>query len=287
MNVTLPESSKINKKYIIIYGSIILFCVIALIVASYVQFYARIDIAETIGIKEKQEYGFKSETEIQKLKTNFDSMFNNKIENDTGNNNNKKVYKDKELVCTKYEKKEKIENNYDMNINIPYINIKNSVVEKYNDEIEETFADKARSVLESKNKNIIYTVEYTANIDQDIVSLIIKSTLKEGSNAQRVIIKTYNYDLRNNKEISLQEILRIEQLEKQRVQDTINNTIKEEQNKVESLEKLGYNIYKRDLTNTIYKVENTNEFYYLGDTIYIIYPYGNDSNTSEMDLVII
>ena len=56
---------------------------------------------------------------------------------------------------------------------------------------------------------------------------------------------------------------------------------------MESLEKLGYNIYKRDLTNTIYKVENTNEFYYLGDTIYIIYPYGNDSNTSEMDLVII
>lgn len=287
MNVTLPEDNKIDKKYIIIYGSILLFCVIALITASYVQFYARIDIAEKIGLKEKEEYGVKSESEIQKLKNGFDSIFNNSIQNDLGNNNNKKVYKDKELVCTRYEKKEKSEDNYDINLNIPYINIKNSIVDEYNNEIEEIFADKARSILESKNKNIIYTVEYTANVEQDIVSLIIKSTLKEGSNAQRIIIKTYNYDLRNNKEISLQEILRIEQLEKQRVQDTIDNTIKEEQNKVESLEKLGYSIYKRNLSDDMYKIENTTEYYYLGGTIYIVYPYGNDSSTSEMDLVII
>lgn len=287
MNVVLPENDGINKKYIIIYGSIIVFCIIALIVASYVQFYARIDIAETIGIKEKDEYGVKSETEIEKFKNQFETIFNNSIQNDTGNNNNKKVYKDKALVCTKYEKKEKSENNYDMNIHIPYINVKNSVVEKYNDEIEEIFANKARNILESKDKNTIYTVEYTANVEQDIVSLIIKSTLKEGSNAQRVIVKTYNYDLRNNKEISLQEILRIEQLETQRVQNTINDTIKAEQSKSESLEKLGYSIYKRNLTNDIYKIENSNEFYYLGNTIYIIYPYGNDLSTSEMDLVII
>lgn len=287
MNVTLQEDNKIDKKYIIIYGSIVLFCVIALIVAFYVQFYARIDIAEKIGLKEKEEYGVKSESEIQKLKNEFDTMFDNSIQNDLGNNNNKKVYKDKELVCTRYEKKEKSEDNYNINLTIPYINIKNSIVEEYNNEIEEIFADKARDILESKNKNIIYTVEYTANVEQDIVSLIIKSTLKEGSNAQRVMVKTYNYDLRNNKEISLQEILRIEQLDRQRVQNTITNTIKEEQNKVESLDKLGYSIYKRNLSDDMYKIENTTEYYYLGDTIYIVYPYGNNSSTSEIDLVII
>lgn len=287
MNVTLPEKEGISKKNIIIYVSIILFCIISLIIASYVQFYARIDIAQIIGIKEKEEFGYKDEIQIQKLKKEFENIFNNKINNDTGNNENKKVYKEKELVCTKYSKKEISENNYNININIPYLNIKNSIVEEYNKEIEEIFADKTRSLLESKNKNVIYTVEYTANIEKDIVSVIIKSTLKEGNNAQKIMLKTYNYDLRNNKDISLQEIIRIEQLEQSKVQDIIKNVIQNEQKKVESLEKLGYSVFKRNFEDDMYKIENTKEYYYLGDTIYILYPYGNNLNTSELDIVIL
>lgn len=59
-----------------------------------------------------------------------------------------------------------------------------------------------------KIKNVIFTVEYVANVQDDILSLMIKSNLKEGSNAQRIIIQTYNYDLRNNKEISLERVLK-------------------------------------------------------------------------------
>lgn len=287
MNVTLPESEKIKKKQIIIYIGIILFCIIALIVASYVQFYARIDIAEMIGIKKAEEYGDKTEEEIQILKTEFDNMFNNNIQNDNGSNDNKKVYKDQALVCTKYNKQETKENSYDIKINIPYINIDNEIVEKYNEEIENVFVSKAKSILDSQNKNIIYTVDYIANIEDDILSLIIRSNLKEGANAQRVIIQTYNYDLRNNKEISLEEILRIEQLNKQTVQNKINTTIQEEEKKVEDLKKLGYNIFDRDTTSDMYNIENSKEFYYNGNVIYIIYAYGNDSYTSEMDLIII
>ena len=130
-------------------------------------------------------------------------------------------------------------------------------------------------------------MEYTANVEDDILSLIIRSNLKEGASAQRVIIQTYNYDLRNNKEISLSEILKIEQLNKQEIQDKINNTIQEEEKKVEDLRKLGYNIFNRDTTSDMYHIENSREFYYTADAIYIIYAYGNDSYTSEMDLIII
>lgn len=288
MNVTKPEDVKLKKKQIIIYIAIIAFCIISVIVASYVEFYARIDIAQLIGLKqEESKFGTKTQEEIELLKTEFDNIFNNSIQNDDVSNSNKKNYTDKGLVCTKYEKKESQSGNYDININIPYININNEIIEKYNQEIEDVFVTKARSVLESKNKNIIYTVEYIADVQEDILSLMIKSNLKEGTSAQRVIIQTYNYDLRNNKEISLEEVLRIEQLDKQTIQNKINSEIEAEEKKVADLKQLGYNIYDRDLSSDIYIIENSKEFYLTQNQLYIIYAYGNESFTSEKDLVIL
>ena len=141
--------------------------------------------------------------------------------------------------------------------------------------------------MESENKNIIYTVEYVANIQDDILSLMIRSNLKEGTSAQRVIVETYNYDLRNNKEISLEEVLDIEYVDKDLVQDKINDKIATEQRQVEDLKALGYNIYSRDTSSDEYKIENSKIFYLTDNVLYIIYPYGNENYTSEMDLVVI
>ena len=55
----------------------------------------------------------------------------------------------------------------------------------------------------------------------------------------------------------------------------------------EDLEKLGYNVYSRDVSNDMYKIENSKEFYLTNDTLYIIYAYGNDNFTSEIDLIVI
>ena len=82
-------------------------------------------------------------------------------------------------------------------------------------------------------------------------------------------------------------MLKFEQLQEQQVQNQINSEIKTEQQKVEDLKQLGYNIYSRDIDSDIYKIENTSEFYITKDVLYIIYAYGNESETSEMDLVII
>ena len=116
---------------------------------------------------------------------------------------------------------------------------------------------------------------------------MIRSNLKERNNTQRVILKTYNYDLRNNKEISLEEVLRIEEIEQTELQQKIKNEISTEQKKVEDLKNLGYKIYSRDVSSSKYDIKNSKEFYVTSDALYIIYAYGNETFTNEMDLIVI
>lgn len=287
MNVVLPEKNRIKKRQLFIYISIIIICIISVIIAFYVQFYTRIDIAKFIGISQKDGLGSKTEEQQQTIKSEFNTIFNNTITNDNDTNNSKKEEEDKKIVYTKYEKKETKLNSYDLEVHIPHINISGEVVEKYNQEIENIFVDMAKKVLQSENNNVIYTVEYVANIQDDILSVMIKSNLKEGSKAQKVIIQTYNYDLRNNKEITLAEVLKIEQLNEKDVQNKIKTDIQTEQKKAQDLKSLGYNIYSRDINSDIYSIEKSTEFYFTGNILYVIYAYGNQMATSEMDIVVL
>lgn len=287
MNVTLPEKEGIKKGQIIIYASIILVCIICVIVAFYIQFYARIDLGSFIGLGSESPYGNKTDEETINLETSFNNLFINSISNDNGENDNKKKEPDKALVYTEYQQKESKLNSYNLEVNIPYINVDNEITDGYNEEINNIFLNIANNVLESENSNIIYTVDYAASVQDGILSLIIRANLKEGSNAQKVIIQTYNYDLRNNKEITLQEVLKIEKLDEQDIQNRINTKVQEEEKKAKDLQSLGYNIYSRDTDSDIYKLENSTEFYLTPDALYIIYAYGNETNTSEMDLVIL
>lgn len=287
MNLLLPERNKVKKKQLIIYILIMIVCIICVIIAFYVQFYARIDIVKLMGLAKEEKLGEKTEEQTQALELEFDQIFtNNLTENDQEQNDNKRKDTSKKLVYTDVQKKESKLNSYDVEVYIPKINIDSPIIEEYNNDIQ-NFIDKTNEILESENRNIIYTVEYVANIQDDILSLMIRSNLKEGSSAQRIIVETYNYDLRNNKEISLEEVLDIEYVNKQKVQEKINSKISNEQKKVEDLKDLGYNIYSRDLSSEKYKIENTDQFYLNDNVLYIIYPYGNENFTSEMDLVII
>lgn len=287
MKLTLPEKNKIRKKDLIIYISIMVICIISIIIAFYVQFYARIDVRRLIGIETDVEFGKKTDEETEILKSEFEQIFTNTVTDNEEKNSGKKVDEGKDLIFTEYEKKESKLNSYDIEVHIPQINVDNEIIEKYNQEIQEVFKSKTESILKSENKNIIYTVEYVANVQDDILSLMIRSNLKEGASAQRVIIQTYNYDLRNNKEITLSEVLAIEHVDEKEIQTKIKDTIEQEQKKVEALKELGYNIYNRDTTSEMYRIENSTEFYLTGNTLYIVYAYGNETFTSEMDLVII
>mgnify|MGYP001624013274 FL=1 len=284
MNVNLPKKEKPNVKAVIIYTISIIACIIAIIVVILSYYYGseELDRLITIGGSSITQ----SDIDYQLLVSGFDEIFQNQLEEYNSDLDIKKIDENQDLIYTYYTKNETEEKSYELNLNIPYINIDNETIAKYNEEIKETFEGKAENVLQTKNQNIIYTVQYEATIENDILSLIIRSNLKESSSAQRVIIQTYNYDLKNNKEITLEEMINNKQLSVQDVENKINEEITTEQQKVQDLKSLGYSIFERNPDDEMYKVKNSKEFFVKDGKIYIIYAYGNENLTSEMDLVI-
>ena len=102
-----------------------------------------------------------------------------------------------------------------------------------------------------------------------------------------MIIQTFNYDLRNHKEVTLEEMINQKQLNIDEVQNKIEQEIDAEYQRVETLRSLGYGVFERNPEDEMYKIENSEEFFVKNGKIYIIYAYGNENITSEMDLVII
>ena len=170
---------------------------------------------------------------------------------------------------------------------MPYINIKNSKIQRWNEEIVNTFEAKAKQILENEDITTIYSTKYTANIENNILSVMIYADLKENTSSQRVLIQTYNFNLETNKELTLQDVLKIYGLDSKQVQNKIDDDIKKENKKAQELIDLGYNVFTRDLQDDMYKIENSTEFFVKNKNLYIIYAYGNDSNTSEYDIIVI
>lgn len=282
MNVTLPEKEKINKKRISIYMISIILCILALIAIVIVQILGSDVLDSMVGINKLVK---RSDKEEEILKANFESILLNEIKG-TANCSVQKEKNNEEIVYTTYEKKDKNEN-YEIDVNLPYINIKNSKVQNFNKEINNTFKVKAEEILKSKDTNSMYIVKYEANIENDILSIIIYSNLKQNSNAQRSIVQTYTYNLTENKEMNLEDVINIYELNKNDVQAEIKEEVKQEQKKAEDLRSIGYNVFSRDLESNIYKINNITEFFIYNNNIYIVFAYGNESLTSEMDLVII
>ena len=283
MNINLPKKEKTNVKLAVIYTISILTCIIS-VVMIIISFYVgteEIDRLIAIGGKTEDDDMY-----YQTLEANFDKLFDNEIKINTGISIDKED-KTKDLVYTYYTKNEEKENSYDVNLNIPYININNEIIKKYNQEIKDTFEVKAESVLKTEGQNIAYTVEYQATVEDDILSIIIRSNLKQASSAQRVIIQTYNFDLKNNKEISLEDIINKKELNIDDVRNRIEEKIKLEQKKVQELKSLGYDVFEPDPEDEMYKIENSKEFFMNEGNIYIIYAYGNENFTNEVDMVII
>ncbi|MBD8922787.1 hypothetical protein EGR52_05105 [bacterium] len=282
MNVTLPEKNKINKRRIIIYSIAIFACILAIVVVIGIQILGNDVVDNFFGVSKITK---KTEEEENRLKANFDTLFQNQLENNSSCEV-KKIDENKDIVYTNYENTDKSANNYEMNVNLPYINIKNQSVQDYNENIKNIFQAKAEEVLKSTNSNVIYTVKYEAYIENNILSLIIYSDLKQDASAQRIIIQTFNFNLETNKELTLEDIIKIYELDEKTVQDKIDNEIKNEEKKAEDLKALGYNVFTRDTKSDMYKIKNATEFFVHNNNLYIIYAYGNDKLTSERDIVV-
>ena len=282
MNVQLPKEYKVRKRDIVIYTICIIICVVALTVAVTVQVLGE-NVTNKVFHANKLQIA--SEEEQVKLRTDFENMFTNEF---TGQiENAEKKDESKNFVYTTYENQDTIQGNYTLDVHIPNFNIKDETLEQINNKITTEYKQKVNQILNNNGSQIIYSVEYNSYVENDILFLIIRSNLKESNNAQIQMIYTYNYDLKNKKVIDINDVIEKLKYNKNDVEKAIQNYIEIQENNSKSLKNLGYGIYVRNSKDNMYKIENTKQFFIKNGKLYIIYPYGNTTATTEMDIVII
>lgn len=282
MNVQLPKEYKVRKRDIVIYTICIIICVVALTVAVTVQVLGE-NVTNKVFHANKLQIA--SEEEQVKLRTDFENMFTNEF---TGHiENAEKKDESKNFVYTTYENQDTVQGNYTLDVHIPNFNIKDETLEQINNKITTEYKQKVNQILNNNGSQIIYSVEYNSYVENDILFLIIRSNLKESNNAQKQMIYTYNYDLKNKKVIDINDVIEKLKYNKNDVEKAIQNYIEIQENNSKSLKNLGYGIYVRNSKDNMYKIENTKQFFIKNGKLYIIYPYGNITATTEMDIVII
>lgn len=268
-----------NKKLIITIISIA--CTVAIIIA----------IILSVALRKNNDTpnnnGTSEEKTQEELKKEFNNLFNNSVEfNDYDTSNISKIVTDKPIVYTTYELEESEEDKYEVDMHIPVINIKNEAGDTFNAATQKIFANKAMDILGNSKAYTIYSITYTGYINGDILSVIIKSTLKEGTSAQRVIVQTYNYNLKTEKEVTLEEVLEQSQIATSEVSNKINTEIIKSIKEANKIQISGYQTYTRDLNDDIYQIQNISTFFIGQDgKIRIIFAYGNKNFTSEMDII--
>lgn len=274
----------------ILYILISIFCIFAIIAGIYAQFidsnHGGVNIANT-DTQNLIDDGQKTQTEI---KDEFNNLFTSTLNlNGYDTTGIQKLNTEEDIVYTAYDIQE-TNDVYEVNMKIPAVNIKNELSITLNNATQTTFINKANEIIADKEskKKTIYTIDYAAYVNNDILSLVIRSTLKEGASAQRVMIQTYNYNLTNNTEASLVDLITVKMLNKDEVNNKISEVVNKAYTEAQTLQNMGYNqIYNRDLTNEMYTVDGAG-VYFLGPNgeLYIIYPYGNNEFTSTMDIIL-
>ncbi len=274
-----------TKKYIF-FISLILICVVALCLGIYAQFFYKYSdtdilmIGINIGAKKTAE-------EIDVLKSNFNSLFTNSLLINSPELKARKIEQKNDYVYTSYNLVNEDENYYSVNAQIPVINIDSDKVREINSKIKTEFYDLANTIMRKKEGNTIYTVSYASFINNDVLSLVIKASLKEENKSEKLMVKTYNYAISEDREISLGDLISLKETTENEVQKTIDNDIKTAYTNAKIIAEQFGNLYERDLSSDIYKTENATTFFLTQDGyVYIIYAYGNNDYTNEMDLII-
>ena len=279
MRPVLPQK-KINYKLLILYGLVFVICILGIGMSMYMQYFQDEKIGVIFGITDSEDEDLYNE-----LKNNFNSLFTNDVDNLQGDELQvKKIKKDFDIVATRHSYSEE-KDNYNLDVSIPIINIDNEIIKEYNEQIEDTYKQKVDEIKTSSGD--IYNVRYKCYIQDNILSLVIYSESKEKTSNQKIMIETFNYNLVENREVNLEDILNLKNIKVSDANSKIKSEIKEIQEKNDSLTELGYNMYKRDINSDIYEVPNI-EQYFLGEdgNVYVVFAYGNYDQTSEMDVVI-
>ncbi len=282
------------KKRNLLYIAITIICIIAIIVGVYYQIFLSNPSDENIDnnqINNNTNDG-NNEVDLEKVKEEFNSLFNNTFDSQGYDTSSIEKYiglEEKDVVYTTQTVVEENEK-YSLNINLPVFNVKSEVGEEFNVTTQSIFANKAGDIINNSTIYTIYNIEYAAYLNENILSLVIKATLKEGNHPQRVIVQTYNYNIETKQKVTLNEILEARGIDKEEVNQKIEKQVTEASRQAEAiseaLAQTGQTIYKRDINNAMYVTDNVSHFFVGSEgQIYIVYPYGNSNYTSEIDII--
>lgn len=264
------------------------FCVLALIAGIYAQFFVGSSNNNNIQNPDNSiNNEIKPKTQ-EEIKSQLNSLFTNEIiSNDYDETNLQKRDASKGIVYSAYDI-QKQEGNYELDVHLPVININDSVATDFNKMTQSIFANKASEILNNKyTEKVIYSVDYISYVNDNILSLVIKSTLKQGDNPQRVIVQAYNYNLETGEKVQLVDVLAKRNIIQSDCQNKIHEIVTKAQEEAQVLVQSGYTVYNRNLSDSMYQISNISTFF-LGknEELYIIFAYGNQNFTSEMDVVL-
>lgn len=285
-----PLRKLVNKLYgnnlYIFSAALILLCIVAISVGIYAQFfykYADTDplvLGINIGSKKTAE-------EYAILQGNFNELFDNTLKISGETISIDKINSEKDVLYTAYHLVNEDENYYSVDVNIPEINIDSKVAKAVNSEIKSEFYNKANSIMRQTEGNTIYKVSYASYVNSDILSIVIRASLKEQGKSEKVSIKTYTYSISREELVTLEDLISSKETTVEVVQNSINREIKTAYEKAQVIANEYGTLYQRDLNSDRYKVENSKEYFLTNDGyVYIIYAYGNEEYTNEMDIVV-
>ena len=240
----------------------------------------------------------------EELEQEFINLLTNKIDKKGYNTDNiNKIDSTKDIIYTLITVENKAA--YDMDLNIPVFNIQGEVPTAFNSRTQELFINTANQIISNSqttsqgntqnneitintgtNTRSIYELNYQAYINGNILSVVIRASLKMGTNPQKIMVQTYNYNLATGEEVYLSDLLEPYGLKQDEINSNIEKVVIAANTEAQALINSGYSGYTRNLDDAIYDFENINTFF-LGPNgeLYIIFAYGNNSDTSEMDIV--
>ena len=241
----------------LMFGLIIAFCVFAVIAAVYEQIELSSHDTSTNTVLENQ-------ASQEELRRSFNNLFNNQINlNNFDTSTIQKIDASKEIVYSAYDIQRTEENKYEVDIHLPVVNINNETASNFNNSTQTIFADKATEVLANdEDYIIIYNVTYTGFVNGDILWHQCWQA------------------------ISAKVQLNVRGADTGEVSNKINIIIQQAIREANSIQVSGYETFQRDINSDIYKLENIDTFYIGPDSkLYIIFAYGNNDYTSEMDII--
>ena len=274
-----------------LYAIILLICVIAIVLAVYFQFFDKKVIKEPTSNVITLENIIEEEPidNPKDVLAEFNKLFTNKFYDQKNLTKGVEKYEGLEDLDIVYTLNDGIveqkDEEYDINVNLPVINITSAA--NLNEKTQNMFADKITKIFNGTTKYTVYNIDYVAYLNDNILSVVIKATLKEGNTAQKLMVKTYNYNIETNKEVSLNDILEEQDISIRTVNDKIEQQVKEASKQAETIaQATGQIIYKRDITNSMYTTDKADNFFIGKDgQIYIVSAYGNNNQTTEIDII--